>query len=409
MGSDPVNFCSRSLAPNTKTIGDWKQYPVVFYITNILCLHWICCKLDKTKNTICSQFFAETNPTHKRGQTPTRGWIMENVIELKGITKEFKVLNRHEGIKGSFQDLFSRDYKIIRAVDEISLDVKQGEIVGFLGPNGAGKSTTIKMMTGVLEPSFGELIVNGRIPYKDRTKNSQEIGVVFGQRSQLWWALPLIESFKLLKDIYQIPQKEYDEMLELYGRLVNIDELLHKPVRQMSLGQRTLSDILAAFLHNPKVVFLDEPTIGLDVAMKSKIRELIAELNRQKNTTVILTTHDMGDVDALCKRIIIIDKGKMLYDNDIEHLRKFFGAYRTLKIRPREEINQLAASLKEELKDYEVQIGNDDEWISILVNEDKIGVLKVLGIVQEKHKIKDMQLEEISTEEVIRKIYEEGI
>ena len=333
----------------------------------------------------------------------------EYMIELKDITKEFKVLNRREGLKGSFQDLFSRDYKIVRAVDHISLSVKPGEIVGFLGPNGAGKSTTIKMMTGVLEPTSGELLVNGRIPYKNRTLNSQEIGVVFGQRSQLWWALPLIESFKLLKDIYQIPQDEYDGMMELYGKLVNFDEILHKPVRQMSLGQRTLSDILAAFLHNPKVVFLDEPTIGLDVAMKSKIRELILELNKQKHTTVILTTHDMGDVDALCERIVIIDKGKMLYDNDIGHLRKFFGAYRTLKIRPREDIGVMVEELTKELEKMDVRISCDDEWVFLLVNEEKTSVLKVLGQIQEKHKIKDMQLEEISTEDVIKKIYREGI
>lgn len=334
---------------------------------------------------------------------------MENIIELKNVTKEFKVLNRSEGLKGSFKDLFSRDYRIVRAVDDISLSVKQGEIVGFLGPNGAGKSTTIKMMTGVLEPSFGELIINNRIPYKERTKNSQEIGVVFGQRSQLWWSLPLIESFKILRDIYQIPQSEYDGMLELYSSLVNFMELLHKPIRQMSLGQRTLSDILAAFLHNPKIVFLDEPTIGLDVAMKSKIRELIAELNKQRNTTVILTTHDMGDVDALCERIIIIDKGKMLYDNDITHLRKFFGSYRTLKVRPREPMEVVVEKLSEELEDFEVVISKEEEWISILVNEEKTSVLKVLSNIQENHKIKDVQLQEISTEEVIKKIYGEGI
>ena len=334
---------------------------------------------------------------------------MENIIELKNVTKEFKVLNRSEGLKGTFKDLFSRDYRIVRAVDDISLSVKQGEIVGFLGPNGAGKSTTIKMMTGVLEPSFGELIINNRIPYKERTKNSQEIGVVFGQRSQLWWSLPLIESFKILRDIYQIPQSEYDEMLELYSSLVNFKELLHKPIRQMSLGQRTLSDILAAFLHNPKIVFLDEPTIGLDVAMKSKIRELIAELNKQRNTTVILTTHDMGDVDALCERIIIIDKGKMLYDNDITHLRKFFGSYRTLKVRPREPMEVVVEKLSEELEDFEVVISKEEEWISILVNEEKTSVLKVLSNIQENHKIKDVQLQEISTEEVIKKIYGEGI
>lgn len=334
---------------------------------------------------------------------------MEKMIELKNITKEFKVLNRREGLKGSFQDLFSRDYKIIRAVDDISLSVGQGEIVGFLGPNGAGKSTTIKMMTGVLEPTSGELMVNGRIPYKNRTANSQEIGVVFGQRSQLWWALPLIESFKLLKDIYQIPQKDYDDMMELYGGLVNFEEILHKPVRQMSLGQRTLSDILAAFLHNPKVVFLDEPTIGLDVAMKSKIRELILELNKQKNTTVILTTHDMGDVDALCERIVIIDKGKMLYDNDIRHLRQFFGSYRTLKIRPNEDMDVVEEHLEKELAGMDVRISHDEEWISILINEEQIKVLNVLEKVQEKHEIRDMQLEEISTEDVIKKIYREGV
>ena len=333
---------------------------------------------------------------------------MENIIELKDVTKEFKVLNRHEGLKGSIKDLFSRDYKIVRAVDNINLKVAQGEIVGFLGPNGAGKSTTIKMMTGVLEPSGGELIINNRIPYKDRTKNSQEIGVVFGQRSQLWWALPLVESFKLLKDIYQISDKNYNEMLELYGGMVDLESLLHKPVRQMSLGQRTLSDILAAFLHNPKVVFLDEPTIGLDVAMKSKIREMILELNRKKNTTVILTTHDMGDVDALCHRIVIIDKGKMLYDNDIDHLKQFFGAYRTLKVRPRENVIEAAKKINEELSAFEVSITNDDTWISILVNEEKVRVMKVLEAIQETHSVRDMQLEEISTEDVIKKIYEGG-
>lgn len=333
---------------------------------------------------------------------------MEKIIELKNVTKEFKTLNRREGLKGSIKDLFSRDYKIVRAVDNINLDVVQGEIVGFLGPNGAGKSTTIKMMTGVLEPSSGELIINNRVPYKDRTKNSQEIGVVFGQRSQLWWALPLVESFKLLKDIYQISDKDYNDMLELYASMVDLESLLHKPVRQMSLGQRTLSDILAAFLHNPKVVFLDEPTIGLDVAMKSKIREMILGLNKKKNTTVILTTHDMGDVDALCERIVIIDKGKMLYDNDIEHLKKFFGAYRTLKIRLKEDIEEVVKQLKTELASYEVSITNDDTWISILVNEEKVRVMKVLEMIQESHNVRDMQLEEISTEEVIKKIYEGG-
>lgn len=304
-------------------------------------------------------------------------------IVMKDVAKDFKVLNRHEGLKGSMRDLFSRDYKIVKAVNDISIKIPKGQIVGYLGPNGAGKSTTIKMMTGVLEPTRGEIVVNGAIPYKNRTKNAENIGVVFGQRSQLWWALPLIESFKLLKDIYLIPDKEYKEMLELYRSLVDLEPLLHKTVRQMSLGQRTLSDILAAFLHNPSIVFLDEPTIGLDVSMKAKIRELIKELNRQKKTTVILTTHDMGDVDALCERIVIIDHGKMIYDNDIDHLKTYFGSYRTLRLRL-----------------------PGDVWEETVIDETKTDVMSVISDYQKKGKILDIKLEEISTEEVIKKIYE---
>ena len=307
---------------------------------------------------------------------------MENAIVMKDVVKEFKVLNRHEGLKGSLRDLFSRDYKTVTAVDHISINIKPGEIVGYLGPNGAGKSTTIKMMSGVLEPTSGEILVNGVVPYKNRTRNAENIGVVFGQRSQLWWSLPLIESFKLLKEIYMIPTTDYERMLELYRELADIESLLHKPVRQMSLGQRTLSDILAAFLHNPKIVFLDEPTIGLDVSMKAKIRELIKGLNKEKNTTVILTTHDMGDVDALCQRIIIIDHGSMIYDNDIEHLKHYFGSYRTLKL------NLVGAG-----------------WKEIVVDESKTDVMSVISEYQKKGGVKDIQLEDISTEEVIKKIY----
>ena len=307
----------------------------------------------------------------------------ENAIVMKNVVKEFKVLNRHEGLKGSIHDLFSRDYKTITAVDNISINIKPGEIVGYLGPNGAGKSTTIKMMSGVLEPTSGEIFVNGVVPYKNRTRNAENIGVVFGQRSQLWWSLPLIESFKLLKEIYMIPTADYNRMLELYRELADIETLLHKPVRQMSLGQRTLSDILAAFLHNPKIVFLDEPTIGLDVSMKARIRELIKELNKEKNTTVILTTHDMGDVDALCQRIVIIDQGKMIYDNDIEHLKHYFGSYRTLRL------NII-----------------DSGWKEIIVDESKTDVMSVISDYQRKGVIKDIKLEDISTEEVIKKIYE---
>ena len=308
---------------------------------------------------------------------------MKEIVVMNHVCKEFRVLNRHEGLKGSIKDLFSRDYKQIRAVNDVSLTVNEGEIIGYLGPNGAGKSTTIKMMTGVLEPSSGEILVNGVVPYNNRTRNAENIGVVFGQRSQLWWNLPLIESFKLLRDIYMVGEKEYQDMLDLYRSLVDLEPILHKPVRQMSLGQRTLSDILAAFLHGPSVVFLDEPTIGLDVSMKGKIRELILGLNAKKNTTVILTTHDMGDVDALCRRIVIIDEGKKIYDNDIEHLKSFFGSYRTLRMRL-----------------------EDGTWDERLIDEKHTDVMQVIQETQKTHRIKDIQLEEISTEEVIRKIYE---
>ena len=344
---------------------------------------------------------------------------MQPVITLNDVSKEFKVLNRREGIKGSIKDLFSRDYHIVNAVNHISMDIMPGEIVGYLGPNGAGKSTTIKMMTGVLEPTSGEIIVNDRIPYKNRTDNAQHIGVVFGQRSQLWWSLPLIESFKLLRDIYQIPEKDYKDMMDFYESLVDIKSLYAKPVRQMSLGQRTLSDILAAFLHNPGVVFLDEPTIGLDVSMKSKIRELIKALNQEKKTTVILTTHDMGDVDALCRRIVIIDKGTMLYDNSIENLRSFFGAYRTMRLRftknaselTKEYLNTQAEELTKDLKEKYPQVSSlvvstEDDWIDVLLNEEEIPLMKVMNHIQETRRIYDVQLQEISTESVIKKIYE---
>lgn len=313
-----------------------------------------------------------------------KGVHMEDyALVMKDVCKDFKVLNRHEGLKGSIQDLFSRDYKTVSAVKDVSLEIKRGEIIGYLGPNGAGKSTTIKMMTGVLEPTSGEILVNGKVPYKNRTENCENIGVVFGQRSQLWWSLPLIESFKLLRDLYMVPNEEYEQMIELYRSLVDIEPILNKPVRQMSLGQRTLSDILAAFLHNPAIVFLDEPTIGLDVSMKDKIRSLIRGLNKEKNTTVILTTHDMGDVDALCRRIVIIDHGQKIYDNDIDHLKNYFGSYRTLSLRL-----------------------EDDSWEQMLIDEKKTDVMEVIMTKQKEHKIKDIKLQEISTEEVIKKIYE---
>ena len=347
---------------------------------------------------------------------------MEPVIQINNVSKEFKVLNRREGLKGSIKDLFSRNYKIINAISNVTMDIMPGEIVGYLGPNGAGKSTTIKMMTGVLKPTSGEILVNSRVPYENRTKNAQNIGVVFGQRTQLWWALPVIESFRILKEIYRIDDKVYNDNLELYDKLVGVKELYSKPVRQMSLGQRTLCDILAAFLHNPSVVFLDEPTIGLDVSMKSKIRELITELNRVKHTTVILTTHDMGDVDALCKRIVIIDKGARIYDNSIGNLKDYFGAYRTLKLmfsknpedNTDENLDKIALEIQANLHETfptaeSITVSTDGEWVDVFINEDEIKMMKIMNYIQNTRNIVDVKITEISTESVIKKIYEGGV
>lgn len=337
---------------------------------------------------------------------------MDNIIELKNITKTFKILNRHEGLKGSIRDLFSRDYKYLNAVDDISVAIKKGEITGYLGPNGAGKSTTIKMMTGILEPTKGEILVNGIVPYRNRTLNAQNIGVVFGQRTQLWWALPVIESFKILKEIYRIDTKVYQENLELFDSIVNISSLYMKPVRQMSLGQRTLCDIVASFLHDPAIVFLDEPTIGLDVAMKSKIREIVKKINSIKNTTIILTTHDIGDIEALCKRAIIIDKGKMVFDDEIGQLKNKFGKYRTLKLSKVNQdvdiVNKLIDALNKEVKNS-IQIlkneEDEEQWFDLLINEELLSLADALNFFMKKIKISDIKIEEISTEDIIKKIY----
>ncbi len=336
---------------------------------------------------------------------------MSTIIELKDVEKTFKTLNRREGLRGTFKDLFSKDYKLLTAVDHVSMKVEEGEMVGYLGPNGAGKSTTIKMMTGILEPTSGYISVNGKIPHKNRVLNSQDIGVVFGQRSQLWWALPVIESFKILKEIYRIDTTVYKNNLALFDSLVNISDLYSKPVRQMSLGQKTLCDILAAFLHNPKVVFLDEPTIGLDVSMKSKIRTLIHALNKEKNTTVILTTHDMGDVEALCKRILIIDKGAVIYDDHFDQLKGMFGSYRNLKLNvANSDYEQIKGDIISTFPEHgALTFEPDEEWLNILVNEDKVQLIKVLSYFIDKHDINDLKIEEIEAESVIKKIYEGGI
>lgn len=248
-----------------------------------------------------------------------------DVIKAKGLTKEFKIFNRREGIVGAFQDLFHRDYRTLRAVDGIDFTVRRGEMVGYIGANGAGKSTTIKMLTGILVPTAGELEVNGYCPYKDRENYTRGIGVVFGQRMQLWWDIAVIESLKLLRRIYDVSMKDFNNRLEQFDQILDLKDFLHLPVRKLSLGQRMRCELAAALLHNPPILFLDEPTIGLDVLAKAKIREFLKEINKQYLTTVILTTHDLGDIEALCPRVAIIDHGRIIYDGTVESLLLQWG------------------------------------------------------------------------------------
>jgi ABC-2 type transport system ATP-binding protein len=333
-------------------------------------------------------------------------------IHLQDLTKHFRILNRHEGLKGAVRDLFSSDYRIVKAVDGISMDIQPGEIIGYIGPNGAGKSTTIKMMTGILKPTSGALLVNGLSPYQNRIRQAMIMGVVFGQRTQLWWDLPVIESFKILKEVYRIDKKAFEATLGMFNDLVDLKALFSQQVRTLSLGQRMLCDITASFLHNPQVVFLDEPTIGLDISIKAKIRSVILELNRTRNTTIILTTHDLGDVEALCRRIIIIDKGKILYDGDIKKVTALFGAYRTLKLQINDYNEGTPAALQEQLNGqfgigHGITIGQTEEfWTDITIDQARTRLSDVLGFVMSNFSVADVRIVEISMEHVVRKVYD---
>ncbi len=334
-----------------------------------------------------------------------------NGIELRDVTKHFRILNRREGLWGAVRDLFSRNYKTVKAVDGISFSIGQGELVGFIGPNGAGKSTTIKMLTGVLEPTSGSVVVDGCVPFVQRRRYVANIGIVFGQRTQLWWDLAVIESFKLLKEIYAIPQKTYAANLDLFNELVNLKELYKVPVRSLSLGQRMLCDIAAAFLHDPRIIFLDEPTIGLDVDIRSKVRSIIRGLNERKKTTVLLTSHDVGDIESLAKRIILIDKGKILYDGPTERFNGIFGAYRTLRLDVHdlgaEDIGALKAEIREKSASRDgVEIGEvSSGWLGVSFDQEKLPLLEILTPLLSRHRIKDIKVEEIEMEEVIKRVY----
>jgi ABC-2 type transport system ATP-binding protein len=335
-----------------------------------------------------------------------------SIIHIQALSKHFKILNRRQGLGGAFRDLFSGDYRTVRAVDGISYDIEAGEIVGYIGPNGAGKSTTIKMMTGILKPTSGLILVNGRAPYENRIHQAQIMGVVFGQRTQLWWDLPVIESFKILKEIYKVDQKTFDAHMGLFNELVGLSALYSQQVRTLSLGQRMLCDITASFLHTPQVVFLDEPTIGLDISVKAKMRSVIKELNRTRKTTIILTTHDLGDVEALCQRLIIIDKGKILYDGDIKRVTALFGAYRTLKVQIDGYESGAVQRLRERLMerfgaDCRIVVAENEEfWTDVTIDQALTPLSDVLGFVMTSFPVTDVRIVEISMEDVVQKVYD---
>ena len=254
------------------------------------------------------------------------------MIDVQNLAKDYVMRRKAPGLKGALMSLFKPDHTIVHAVDHLTFHIDSGEIVGFIGPNGAGKSTTIKMMSGILTPTHGQVLVNGRDITKHRKEVVRNIGVVFGQRSQLNWDLRLGETFELLKHIYQIKQADYDRTLDEMDRILGIREIIDKPVRQMSLGQRVKGDLVASMIHSPEVLFLDEPTIGLDVSAKYALRKFIREINRVRKTTVILTTHDLGDIQELCERIIIINHGKIVEDGNLSQIVDRIAPYRTLVV-----------------------------------------------------------------------------
>ncbi|KGK86253.1 sugar ABC transporter ATP-binding protein [Desulfosporosinus sp. HMP52] len=325
-----------------------------------------------------------------------------SLIEVNHLSKEFQIAKRQEGIGGALRSLFHREYTTKMAVQDISFAVNSGEIVGYIGPNGAGKSTTIKMLTGILVPTSGDIRVNGIIPFKERQKNARQIGVVFGQRTQLWWDLPTIESFELLRQVFQIPHEQYRKNMARFSEILALNEFLQTPVRQLSLGQRMRADIAASLLHNPRILFLDEPTIGLDVVAKERMRNFIREINQESGVTVILTTHDMSDIEKLCQRMILIDGGQVMYDGELAKIKERFGKNRVLIIELEEETGGFSVEGAKVIK----QEGNR-QWLQF--NRDVMSAAQLISRISENYEIKDLSIQDPEIEVMIRNIYETGI
>ncbi|NIK75232.1 ABC-2 type transport system ATP-binding protein [Paenibacillus castaneae] len=315
------------------------------------------------------------------------------MITINGISKTYQVAKRSSGIGQAFKSLFHREYTDVEALNDISFTVKPGEIVGYIGPNGAGKSTTIKVMSGILVPDSGSCTIMGYTPWKDRVAYVRNIGVVFGQRSQLWWDVPVIDSFELLRDIYKVPEQEYKANLALLTETLELQDIIGMPVRQLSLGQRMRCEIAASLLHSPSILFLDEPTIGLDAASKIAVRRFIRTINEEKGVTVILTTHDMNDIEALAQRIILIGKGKLLYDGSIDAIRNQFGTRKTIiaLYRQQEAPLKIAGAVLESWSPERAVLSVDTE--QVLISEVLISIsqqVELIDIIIDTPPIEDM-------------------
>ncbi len=330
--------------------------------------------------------------------------MQDNIaIEVKDLRKEFKVSSSGKGFLGKLQALFHRGHKIITAVNDIDFKIRRGEFVGYVGENGAGKSTTIKMLTGILVPTSGTAEVNGIVPYKDRKKNAAKIGVVFGQRTQLWWDLPVHESFDLLRVIFRVSRSDFDRQMAKLEEALGLRPLLEMPVRKLSLGQRMRCDIAASLIHNPPVLFLDEPTIGLDVLAKQSVRNFLSEINRTEGTTIILTTHDMNDIEQLCKRLIILEEGKIMFDGETELLKQKFVHEKIIEVEFYEEncvMQRIPGATV-------VREQGCKKWLTF--DKDNFGIGDVIGTIASQYKIKDISVKEPSVESIIRNIYDNRI
>jgi len=324
------------------------------------------------------------------------------IIEVADLAKTYRVARSRGGILGALRHLAAGDYREVRAVDGISFAIEQGEMVGYVGPNGAGKSTTIKMLTGILVPSAGRIEVCGLVPDRQRTQLAARIGVVFGQRTQLWWDLPLVDSLELLRHIYRVPPDRFRANLDHFRGLLELDAFLPTPVRQLSLGQRMRGELAAALLHDPEIVYLDEPTIGLDVVGKHRIRDFLRRINRERGVTVLLTTHDMSDIEQLCSRLLIIDHGKLLYDGGLEEIRDRYGRERTLVVDLAEDAGELVVP-----RAAEVRADGPRRWLRF--NRADTTAADLIADVAARYRIQDLTIEEPEIETIIRQIYEQGL